>query len=143
MVTIRHVGSVGGHKDKRRTISDIVLDNDLDFGFPVRQIKILKAKMIMVRSGRAVGNHYHSIASNRFETFIIVAPPKKKPRPIFKFLFRNPEEGVQERLLYPGDACDIPPGHTHTFVALVKGAELWGFSNTPYDDDDTVIDNLA
>ncbi|MFH0806304.1 MAG: hypothetical protein V1885_01090 [Candidatus Brennerbacteria bacterium] len=132
--------SVGGHTDPRRSIVDIIFPEGFVFPFPVVQVKTVRLSEEAITGGLVVENHYHSVASRRQELFVAVGP---KGTPLFKFRYREEVGGEVKRCaLSAGDTCLVIPPCTHSFIGLIRGAELWVFSNKSYDDADTVSDKL-
>jgi len=118
--------------DDRRSISEWVADKPC---FKLRQIKIVSFK---TGNQKPVGQHRHKIIrgrAGRQEIFLVFG----------KVTFRWRDESgdqIQEREMNTGDGCVIPPGASHSFLALSEGAVLLGFSNLPYNSADDVPDKL-
>ena len=125
---------INGHLDQRRTITDAVLPSKTPF--VVRQIKQIVFTQQAVDRQTPIGNHFHTLESKRYEFFVVMAGK-------CRFIYRNPKNDPQEVIMNKGDACLIPPGCTHTFIALENDATLWGLSNMAYEDEHSIPDKLA
>lgn len=121
------------HSDDRRSITDIVIPSEIEFN--LKQVKLI----IFSKTGNIVGNHYHSIESNRFEAYVAIGPEKTD---LFEFVYRD-QSGVSSSILQNGIGCLIPPGCTHSFKVIYKQAQLFGFSNiNGYDSSSDILDVL-
>lgn len=119
------------HVDIRRVITDITLPGDDVIPFSVVQIKTVDFSDKAVQDCMAVGNHFHTVESNRWELFVAVG---SQDTPLFKFRYREAGDGrIREVEMKAGDACIIPPGFSHAFVGLASGDLLLGISNMKYD----------
>ena len=128
------------HSDKRRTIRDVTLPEGMGFPFIVRQFKTITLSNTAVKQGLAIGNHYHTMESHRWEFYVVVG---EEDFPLFRFRFRGAgEKDFHEQEMTAGDACIIPPMHSHAFLALRPGVQLFGFSDCPYRSEDDVLDKL-
>jgi len=85
----------------------------------------------------AVGNHYHTLQSNRHELFVAAGPEGVA---LFCMRFALPADvyTLGEAWLRNGDACLILPGAAHAFIAITEGATLVGLSNLAYNSADDV-----
>lgn len=132
--------SVSGHEDARRTITDIVLPEDLEIPFKVLQINVMEPSKEAIGKRLPVGNHYHTCESGRIEFFVALG---KAGMPLFCLRYRNSVGGaVLARQLFSGDACLVPPEHSHVFVGLADGARLLVFTNMAYNDAHNIPDKL-
>ena len=124
--------------DPRRTIYDVTFPQEVPFA--VVQIKDVVFTDKAVEEAWGVGNHYHSPESNRWELFVALGDSGV---PLFRFRYRQAgEKEFQETEMKAGDACLIPPGNSHAFVALLSGATLRGISNLAYNAAHDVPDKL-
>jgi len=123
--------------DSRRTITDYTFPRGIntDLG----QVKVIRCR----RTGDndALGNHYHTVKSGRWEYFMVGAGEYVDI--IFTLKYRTGEGEITEVELMKGDTVIIPPGWSHTFIPRQEGATLLGVSNLPYDPDDDVEDKLV
>lgn len=116
--------------DERRTI--------LEYNLPIMMtLKITQLKLVVVNAiDFAVGNHYHTMKSEREELFIAQGDG-------FIFKWREGGDEVKSRTMNANDGVIVYPGTTHTFVARGPGATLIGLSNTNYDARHDVPDKLV
>lgn len=128
------------NSDSRRSLSEIVFLDQFPLMFPVGQVKVITFTDDAVRYRQTVGNHYHTIESGRHEVFVAVGPANVE---LIRFRYRDGTAGpVKEVMMKNGDACLIPPGHSHAFTPLAPEVALWGLSNIPYDSAHDVKDVL-
>jgi len=128
------------HVDIRRVIKDFTLPKDLEIPFRVKQIKIVELSKEAISQGLALGNHFHTVESGRWELFIVDGPESDN---LFKLRYRKAGQvEIREKDMKRGETCLVPPGHTHSFKGLQEGAVLVGFSNLSYDASHDVPDKL-
>jgi hypothetical protein len=127
------------HVDERRSIVDFTFQEGVDIPFAIKQVKAIVLSQKAVDGRLSIGNHFHTTVSNRTEFFIASG---KEDTPLFKVRTRDQGGEVVERGMTNGDACLIMPGVSHSFLPLVEGTQLWGFSNLPYDSKHDVSDKL-
>lgn len=125
--------------DNRRVIDDITLPEELELPFKIGQLKTVELSDEAIIQGLAVGNHYHTEESGRWELYVVVGP---EGVPLFKVRFRELGQEIQEREMMAGDACIIPPTYSHAFIGLEPGVKLWGISNLRYNPNHDVSDKL-
>jgi len=116
------------HKDSRRTIEEYILPAPIPF-------EVKQVKLVYLKQGKMVGNHYHPIISNRWELFISTGEV------LFSYRYYT-KVGITKELLNKGDICIIPPGYSHLFIAEDNKVCLLGMSNKIYNKDDAVVDIL-
>lgn len=127
------------HTDERRIITDVTLPTGFKIPFEVRQFKIIDLTTKAIEEASVIGNHFHSRKSRRWEFFVAVG---EKEHSLFKARFRDPTGETYEREMKAGDTCLIPPMHSHAFMGLRWGAQLWGFSNLPHNPEYDLPDKL-
>lgn len=139
MIQFFKVG-VSGHEDARRAITDIVLPEDLEIPFRILQVNIMEPSKEAISKRLPVGNHYHTRESGRIEFFVALGPAGM---PLFYMCYRNfVGEEILARQLFSGDACLVPPEHSHVFVGLADGARLLVLANMAYNDAHNISDKL-
>ena len=140
-------GKAAGHIDNRREIKDTSLEEAVELPFKLVQIKLINLFAEAVIQRLAVGNHYHTEESGRYEFYVVYCEGSQEPsgllEPACLFRFRKAGEGeLQEIRMMAGDACLIPPGNSHAFLPLRAGVQILGLSNLKYDSGHDVTDKL-
>lgn len=136
----------GKHSDERREITEVLLPEKISQTLLKESKSEIQCKILVfaeagIRARISVGNHYHTIQSNRHEFFVAVGDSKVV---LFDFYYRRNHKGrIYKRKMYAGDGIFIPPNHSHTFVPRRKGAKIFGFANQAYNSDHDVVDKLV
>lgn len=136
----------GKHRDERREITEVLLPEKISRALLKESNSEIQCKVLAfaeegIHSKISVGNHYHTIQSNRYEFFVAVGDSKVV---LFHFYYRTNHRGrIYRRKMYAGDGIFIPPNHSHTFVPIAKGAKIFGFANQAYDSHHDVSDALV
>lgn len=128
-----------GHADERRSIIDVTFPGGIEIPFSIVHAKIIFLSQAAVDNGLSLGNHFHTTDSNRIEFFIAVG---EEDVPLFRIRAKRGGEELVEKIMKNGDACLVPPGVTHAFLPLRAGVQLWCYSNTAYNPEHDVPDQL-
>ncbi len=123
--------------DPRGDIIDITFPENEMLPFDMRQNKIVPLSTELPR-----GEHFHKPETGRIEVFVVVS--KTRDKSVVKARFRNLSSSgrISEIKMKTGDAVFIPPGISHSFLALEEGVSLFGYSNIPYNKAHDTIDKL-
>ena len=131
--------ALGGHGDRRRVITDVIIPFHRGFAEAVNASQMLQTKIIVVsetavNAKMVLGNHYH--INGRHELFVVRGESAEEIF-LFCYISANSTE-VEKVFMRNGDACYVPPGITHAFVPLADDAVLFCWSNLPFSDADDV-----